>query len=48
MIGLIVLSCAVVNVVPTWKMKTESGSPCPSRVRVPVIASVVAARCTPG
>jgi hypothetical protein len=33
-----VLFGAVMRVDPAWKMKTESGSPMPSRVRVPVMA----------
>jgi hypothetical protein len=32
-----VLAEAVVSVDPIWKMKIELGSPCPSRVSVPVI-----------
>jgi hypothetical protein len=31
---------AVVSAEPTWMMKTAFGSPCPSRVSVPVMRSV--------
>lgn len=39
---------AVVSAEPIWKMKTALGSPCPSRVRVPVIPRVEEELYTPG
>ena len=36
MINDTVLTDAVVSVLPTWKMNTAFGSPCASRVTVPV------------
>ena len=39
---------AVISVDPAWKMKTAVGSPCASRVTVPVSESAEAALYTPG
>jgi hypothetical protein len=47
LISATVLFDAVIRVDPTWKMNTALGSPCPSRVTVPVRLSAEAARYTP-
>jgi hypothetical protein len=42
------LPAAVVSVEPAWKTKTASGSPCASRVTVPVRPREESLPCTPG
>ncbi len=47
LISMIVLFGAVIKVDPTWKMNTALGSPCPSRVTVPVTPREDSALNTP-